>query len=533
MSVRNPNTATPRSFLLNPNTSSQDKLDDLQSLLSFMDTFTLETPWKSKKGMDDLLLSPLMDRTNQEAPTSVRDPTPSKPKHSSKIPPTPAIKSVPAMTPQPQKKGAQGLNDSTIEKEFIQSKVSPDPPVSSHAWLRSPQRARPQSLRFASSARDPEPTFVPGGGALDESIVLGTGHAEYDLASPRRLQTPNARNASHVTTHFDQTSFEDRQLDDSEEHDERPMLEGPLFPDVASTHTWESQERVFPRTPHTTGYVIDAERPPTPQDAKEWLQTAMATLQEAQAERDSARKWAQDMKDAVQKWTTEQRRLIQYEANHAFDSHRRQPAHATPDLSNLESMLHRLHQEFQSTQSSQRASEERLQNLLLEQHQKIKSLSQQLQDMQQQQQQLVPTRSQQHTTPLSNNISKPAVPQTASSSSSASSRIRKLLPNGKGRLVCYSNGVQKELHADGTTVIRFTNGDIETHLPDGTVAYFHANEQVLQVTAGGPNPSYSLFEYPNGQIERHYPDGSKVILFPDGTQARISKDGKVETYMRV
>ena len=87
--------------------------------------------------------------------------------------------------------------------------------------------------------------------------------------------------------------------------------------------------------------------------------------------------------------------------------------------------------------------------------------------------------------------------------------------------------MRKEVHKDGTTVIRFTNGDVETKFSGGTTAYFHAKDQVMQInnTADGS----TLFEYPNRQIERHYKDGSKAILFADGTRQRISAEGKVDT----
>jgi centromere protein J len=118
-------------------------------------------------------------------------------------------------------------------------------------------------------------------------------------------------------------------------------------------------------------------------------------------------------------------------------------------------------------------------------------------------------------------------PRQSLDASSSSSRVQRLLPKGAGRLIVYSSGVEKELYKDGTTVIRFPNGDVETKLPDKTVAYFHAAEQVMQITQ--PDQSV-LLEYPNGQVERHYVDGSKAILFPNGQKVKLDPSGEIQGY---
>ena len=38
-----------------------------------------------------------------------------------------------------------------------------------------------------------------------------------------------------------------------------------------------------------------------------------------------------------------------------------------------------------------------------------------------------------------------------------------------------------------------------------------------------------IFKFSNGQIEQHLPDKTKIICFPDGTQKLIKSDGNEET----
>jgi hypothetical protein len=277
------------------------------------------------------------------------------------------------------------------------------------------------------------------------------------------------------------------------------------------------------------------ERIKSPEDAKKLLRTAVLTLQDARAERESARQWASDMKDTVHKWVEEQQKILRVGSN-LSEAQSLQQAESQ-SMSNLEESLKKLCQQVQTSDQQRQTTEERLQQLLIDQQEKIQSMAQELVTMKHQIMHMEP---QQETTPQQTNTAHKSALQNkkpspskhspksnaSTTSSTASSRIRKQMKDG-GHVIIYGNGVRKEVHKDGTTVIRFNNGDVETKFSGGTMAYFHANDRVMQIsnTADGS----TLFEYPNRQIERHYKDGSKALLFADGTRQRISATGKVET----
>jgi hypothetical protein len=138
-----------------------------------------------------------------------------------------------------------------------------------------------------------------------------------------------------------------------------------------------------------------------------------------------------------------------------------------------------------------------------------------------------------HKTPTTNNVTagltrSASRSETSHTSSRGSHRTRRSTPSG-GHLIDYGNGVTKELHADGTTVTRFQNGDVETRFNPNTstssspsascmVAYYHCKEEVLQITQ---RDGSVLYEYANGQVERHCADGVKIVLFPDGTKSIV------------
>jgi centromere protein J len=277
------------------------------------------------------------------------------------------------------------------------------------------------------------------------------------------------------------------------------------------------------------------ERIRSPEDAKKLLRTAVHTLQDARAERESARQWASDMKDTVHKWVEEQQKILRAGSN-LSEAQSLQQAQSQ-SMSSLEESIQKLCQQVQTSNQQRQTTEEKLQQLLIDQQEKIQSMAQELVSMKHQVMHMEP---QQGATPQQTNTAHSSASQNkkpspskhspnsnaSTTSSTASSRIRKQTKDG-GHVIIYGNGVRKEVHKDGTTVIRFNNGDVETKFSGGTMAYFHANDRVMQIsnTADGS----TLFEYPNRQIERHYKDGSKAILFADGTRQRISATGKVET----
>ncbi|XP_074165434.1 uncharacterized protein LOC141565773 isoform X2 [Sminthopsis crassicaudata] len=83
------------------------------------------------------------------------------------------------------------------------------------------------------------------------------------------------------------------------------------------------------------------------------------------------------------------------------------------------------------------------------------------------------------------------------------------------KTITFPSGTKKEISADNkTTVITFTNGDVQKFMPDQRVLYYYADAQTTHTTY--PN-GLEVLQFPNKQIEKHHPDGTKEIVFPEGT----------------
>lgn len=538
---------TPRSILSNKSLSSERMKEELQQVLQYLDGMTFVTPYKPE--MSRIFVTPAMshfkpprpttasrpilqDRSNQVA--SARDPTPTKLKPIAldllrENPDTaPSFFLHSTMEENEDSSLIVELSTSTTTNEDEQMNNVADPPTEDSKLWTSPQLRR--------VPRDPEPTREQKG---ESSILLGTAFADYDLMPRRTTTSSSSQGLVHQTAWATPMSLH-RQDDDDDSLS--------LVYHVDST-THQENSLHLPATPAALNTNMEAKleelclrQPESPRDAKEWLQTAMLALQDARAERDAARQWARDMKLAVQKWAEEQRKLIRCETTtrmDALEEREQQVRFQTEALANLESLVQQLHLDFQSTQSQRLESESQLQQLILDQQQHIHTLSQQLTNMEQTVSEgLSQAIGRTPKSELSSQfafptfVDRPAAAATTNSSqkstrSSSSHRVRKALPNGKGHVIVYSSGVEKEVHNDGTTIIRYTNGDVETNF--GTsIAYFHAAEQVLQIT--NTRDASVLLEYPNGQIERHYANGRKAVWFPDGTKALLSADGIVEGY---
>jgi len=310
-----------------------------------------------------------------------------------------------------------------------------------------------------------------------------------------------------------------------------------LFPPQEENHaktaagtTAQSTTRLSLHLPPTPATVLldsqlhelELKRPKTPEDARQWLKTAVVALQEARSERESARQWARDMKTAVEKWTVEQQRLVQLEAS----------SHLCDTLQRLEGMIVDLTSKVHSRHEQQDSSQSHLYELVHQQQVTLQGLlddvrRQSLTGKQEMERATKPSIPSTATTLRKSPPGKVTVPPHRQSmdASTCSSRVQRFLPNGTGRLIVYSSGVEKEVHNDGTVVIRFPNGDIETKLPDKKVAYYHAAENVMQITQ--PQDQSILLEYPNGQMECHYADGSKVVVFPNGQKVKLDSKGKI------
>lgn len=84
--------------------------------------------------------------------------------------------------------------------------------------------------------------------------------------------------------------------------------------------------------------------------------------------------------------------------------------------------------------------------------------------------------------------------------------------NNDIQAVSFSNGTVKELHPDGSVVVRYFNGDIK-QTKAGKIIYFYAESGTTHITCDGLETT----EFANGQIELQWADGRREIRFPDQT----------------
>ena len=92
------------------------------------------------------------------------------------------------------------------------------------------------------------------------------------------------------------------------------------------------------------------------------------------------------------------------------------------------------------------------------------------------------------------------------------------------RYIWFRNGTEKEITVDGSSTVKFGNGDVKT--VDGKtkkIVYFYSKANTTHTTF--PD-GIEIFEFPNKQVEKHFPDGSKEIAFADGTKKYIYTDGQ-------
>ena len=60
---------------------------------------------------------------------------------------------------------------------------------------------------------------------------------------------------------------------------------------------------------------------------------------------------------------------------------------------------------------------------------------------------------------------------------------------------------------DGRIIVYFFNGDVKQTLPDSSVIYFYAEAGTRHTTK--PDGT-EILEFENGQLETHYPNGNQV-----------------------
>jgi hypothetical protein len=301
--------------------------------------------------------------------------------------------------------------------------------------------------------------------------------------------------------------------------------------------------------------------------------------QQAWEEREKARNWARDLRTSVQHWVQQQKECLACERDQAQQSTHSWQHQIIPQyqaaLDTKEQEVRNLHQELQQSRQHHESVEQKLYEVIQYQQTRLQQLelearkqelmeleARTLQTQQHQQQQpammteepTIPSKSQASSlapagtgtgtggtdmsTPRQVAISPEAapvptattVPPVIDMSTTPRSRLRRRSEDGT-QFVTYGNGSTKEIHTNGTTVIRYPNGDVKTYsAANGTIAYHYAASKVTEVRKDN-DASNTIFEFPNGQVEQHWNDGRKIVSFPDGTTQRVAPDGSAETVL--
>ncbi len=108
----------------------------------------------------------------------------------------------------------------------------------------------------------------------------------------------------------------------------------------------------------------------------------------------------------------------------------------------------------------------------------------------------------------------------------ADDKIINIYDNNKKEII-FPSGVRKEIFKDGYQIVYFINGDIKQNYPNEKSIYYFKQAKTVQTTFKN---GILVVKFENNQIERHYPNGKKQILYPDGTEKTIFKNGKDINY---
>lgn len=217
--------------------------------------------------------------------------------------------------------------------------------------------------------------------------------------------------------------------------------------------------------------------------------------QQAREERAEARAWASKMRQAVQTWMQHQK----------------------------ESTVTKLQHELQTSLQHYVKVEAQLHEIIQSQQERIEELERELLSQQQQPPQPRPRPAPIRTTTPTANDPDLITPRSTDTVEPKKPPVhpmtyqpKKKHTNNNSRVTHYRNGTIKETFPDGTVVLKFRNGDVQTIASHAQTYYFAASKVRQSIDT---HSNVIVWEFPNGQVERHYPNGHKIVTFPDGTVA--------------
>ncbi|RMX66247.1 hypothetical protein KXD40_008931 [Peronospora effusa] len=91
------------------------------------------------------------------------------------------------------------------------------------------------------------------------------------------------------------------------------------------------------------------------------------------------------------------------------------------------------------------------------------------------------------------------------------------------RKIIFPDGNEKDVDGNGHTVVKFTNGDHKEFFPDTGITVYYYYEAQTKLTTYPDNRK--VYKFSNQQIETSLPDGTIEIEFPDGIKKTIRPNG--------
>ena len=107
-------------------------------------------------------------------------------------------------------------------------------------------------------------------------------------------------------------------------------------------------------------------------------------------------------------------------------------------------------------------------------------------------------------------------------------RIDRTYPDGRREAV-FPSGLRKCVWPDGAALVHFPNGDVKETSADGVVTYQYSSTGCVQTTY--PD-GVEVLKFTSGQTERHLPDGTKEITFPNRMVKLIDRQGREQLITR-